>query len=175
MRRRTALHLPLLAAWPAFGQPGGAWRADLPDARRVGAGTFRWWGLRVYDVALWTADGRFDADRPHVLDLTYHVAVSRERFVDTSLDEMRRGAGTPPDAATLERWRAALADAFPDVAAGDRLAGLHRPGEGCRFYDARRERKRVDDAGFAAAFFGIWLGPRPRDAALQRALLGGAS
>lgn len=174
MRRRIALSLPLLAAWPAYAQ-AAPWRAALPDARQVGEGTFSWFGWRLYDVALWAADGRYDPARPHVLALTYHVAVSRERFVDTSVDEMRRGAATPPDAATLARWRAVLADAFPDVRAGDRLAGLHVPGEGCRFYDAQRERARVADAEVAAAFFGIWLGPRPRDPALRRALLGGGA
>ena len=177
MRRRTALFLPLLAAGSvcAHGAPPGApWADAVPGARPVGSGTFRWFGLRVYDATLWAPDARFDPASPHVLVLQYHVAISRDRFVDASLEEMRRIGGDVPEAVAA-RWAAALQGAFPDVASGDVLAGLHRPGTGCTFFDARRTLASLADPGLAAAFFGIWLDPRTRDPALRRRLLGATS
>ncbi|MBM3363996.1 MAG: hypothetical protein FJY42_15350, partial [Betaproteobacteria bacterium] len=61
---------------------------------------------------------------------------------------------------------------FPDIRAGDRLLGLHRPGVGASFWFNGRFRGEVRDPEFAQRFFGIWLSPQTSQPVLRRALLG---
>ena len=61
---------------------------------------------------------------------------------------------------------------FPDVQAGDRITGVHRPGVGARFHVNGRLAGEVRDADFARLFFAIWLSPRTSEPQLRAALLG---
>jgi hypothetical protein len=61
---------------------------------------------------------------------------------------------------------------FPDVKAGDRITGVHRPGESAAFFVNGRAVGEVREARFASLFFGIWLSPRTSQPALRAALLG---
>ncbi len=61
---------------------------------------------------------------------------------------------------------------FPDVHAGDRITGVHRPGEGAAFFVNGRAVGEVRDSRFAQLFFGIWLSPRTSQPSLRAALLG---
>ena len=156
-----------------------AWRDALPPSQLVGEGELRWFGLSIYTVRLWSpaAPQQLTATIPEAavaLELTYHRSITRERFVETSLEEIERLSGAKIDAARLSRWREAMQRAFVDVEAGMRITGVYLPGEGCRFYVNDRLQHHVADPDFAAAFFAIWLDPRSRDRNLRQRLLGGA-
>lgn len=141
-----------------------------PALRPLGSGEMRWLGFRLYDAQLWVSGTAYQPDQPHALALRYHRGISAARLVDTSVDEMRRlGAA---DEAQLLRWRAALQQAFPDVAAEEVIVGLHLPGGGAAFWHQGRLTARIDDAEFARLFFAIWLDPRTREPGLRARLLG---
>ncbi|MFG0380103.1 chalcone isomerase family protein [Pseudomonas sp. zbq_18] len=158
-----SLNVPAL---PAQGQ----WRSQLPDARLVGAGEFTWFGFTVYTARLWSPAPQVDFNQPFVLELTYRRDISRDTLVKASLDEMRRVADVDP--ATLAGWEDDLRLAFPDVKAGQRIAGEYRPGQGGRFYLDGQLRQEIADPEFAKAFFAIWLDTDTRSPELRRALLG---
>ena len=107
--------------------------ASEAGLREIGRGELRWLGFKLYDAALWArAPGAQAMDDEYVLSIRYARAVTSERLVELSLDEMRRlGLADEP---TLARWAGALAAALPAVAAGDTLTGLHRPGRGAAFW-----------------------------------------
>jgi len=65
------------------------------------------------------------------------------------------GIGTEAQRA---RWRQAMIALFPDVQAGQRLAGVHVPGQATEFYFDGRPIGRIDDPAFGAAFFGHLAG-----------------
>jgi hypothetical protein len=71
-----------------------------------------------------------------------------------------------------ERWLTRMKALFPDVQAGDRITGVHRPGEGVRFHVNGRLAGELRDASFGRLFFGIWLSPRTSEPQLRNALLG---
>ncbi|MFR0687871.1 chalcone isomerase family protein [Enterobacterales bacterium AE_CKDN230030158-1A_HGKHYDSX7] len=148
------------------------WRASVPAAGLLGAGEYRWYGLRVYSASLWSASTQPWPGRAFALELTYHRRLARDTLVQASLEEIRRLQGAAVDDATLARWAAEMNRAFADVAAGDRLVGVSVPERGCRFYLNGRLRHEVPDPRFAAAFFAIWLDPRTRAPELRRELLG---
>lgn len=146
---------------------------SLPDAALQGQGTMRYFGLTVYDARLW-ADARFAAERypahAFALELRYARALSGAAIVRRSVAEMRR-IDRVDDAQALT-WNDALLAAIPDVAAGDRLTGLHVPGEATRFFHNGRPTSTVAGPEFARAFFGIWLAANTSEPGLRRQLIG---
>lgn len=148
------------------------WRVLLPQAQALGGGDMTWFGLRIYRATLWSASRPFDASQPFALQLSYYRSISRERLVNTSIDEIRRLSTAPIPAATLKRWEALLNTAFVDVRDGDELTGVYLPGKGMQLYDRQRLLAELNDETLARAFFDIWLNPDSRDQRLRQRLIG---
>lgn len=148
---------------------------ELPPASEgpwhlQGRGEARLLGLHLYDASLWVGEGGYRQDRAFVLVLIYARDFAHDTLVERSISEMRRlGSADEP---RLLRWRAALEQILPDVASGDSLIGVSRPGGGAAFYHQGRLRGEIADPAFAQAFFAIWLDPRTRVPALRVQLLG---
>jgi hypothetical protein len=146
------------------------------DAPRLsGRGLLRWFGLRVYEAALWVPASGFDPARPlrspFALELRYERSLEGAAIAETSAREMARlGLGTP---ARRDEWRDALRRILPDVRAGDRLTGVHLPGRAVRFFRNDQAIGIVDDPEFGAAFFAIWLDAQTAAPELRSALLRG--
>ncbi|MCE4556503.1 chalcone isomerase family protein [Pelomonas sp. P8] len=155
--------------------PPAELRAALPQARLQGSGVLRFFGLRVYEARLWVEPG-FEPDtyarQPFALELVYDRRLEGQAIAERSVAEMRRVG--PFDDTQAKRWLALMRQAFPDVAAGDRLLGLHE-GEGqVRFFHNGRQTAEVLDADYARLFFGIWLARQTSAPALRDSLLGGS-
>jgi hypothetical protein len=170
----------LLAALAGLGagaqaQPGvpAEVAAELPGARLLGTGRLTYFALHIYDARLWVADG-FAADqyaqRPLALELEYARALVGKLIAERSLDEMKRVGGFSDEQG--QRWLAAMTQIFPDVSKGDRLTGVHRPGEAALFFLNGKPRGELRDADFARRFFGIWLAPQTSEPKLRSTLLG---
>jgi hypothetical protein len=164
--RALVLALPLAAAEASM--PG------LPEAVPAGSGRLTFFGLQVYDARLWVAPqfrrSEFGA-HPLALELSYLRGFSARDIARRSLDEMQREQ--PLDAAVAQRWQDELQRLLPDVKKGDRLLGVHRPGQGAEFFHNGRRLGLVADAEFARRFFAIWLGPATSAPQLRDALLAG--
>ena len=161
----------------AFGAQADVWRKDLPQAKLVGSGEFSWWGLSIYSAKLWQESGTvgtviFNPQQSFALEITYHKSISRERFVDTSIDEISRLHGTSFNAEQMQQWRSYMNKAFTDVKSGDQLIGVHVPQFGCRFYSQSKLLAEIPDEKFSNAFFSIWLDPRSKDRQLRANLIG---
>lgn len=148
-------------------------RADLPDARLVGTGVLRFFGLRVYEARLWAGPGFVPAQyarQPIALELLYDRKLEGQAIAERSVAEMRRiGAFSEEQA---RQWLALMTQAFPDVAAQDRLLGLSDGQGGVRFFHNARQTAQVRDAEYARLFFGIWLAEQTSAPALRKSLLG---
>ncbi len=163
---------PPAAAVNAAGNAAAA-HPLLAGSRLRGEARLRFFGLPVYQARLWVLPG-FDpaqpAAHPALLELTYERELRGEAIARRSLEEMRRAGEI--DEARGRRWLAAMQRLFPDVRAGDRLAGLYRPGEGARFWLNGQPAGDIADPDFARLFFGIWLAPTTSEPGLRLALLG---
>ncbi|MTW11151.1 hypothetical protein GM658_11100 [Pseudoduganella eburnea] len=148
------------------------WRDEVPDALVVGRGEMRWLGFRIYRAVLWGDRQPFDPGSKFALQLTYYRSISRDRLVNTSMDEMRRIGSAPRDEVGQTRWRSLLQGAFVDVQPGDQLTGVSIPGYGMRFYHGEKQLADISDPVLAKAFFDIWLNEKSRDPELRSQLLG---
>jgi hypothetical protein len=170
----AALAAPRLAA-QAIALPPAELLAELPGARLQGQGRLRFFGLHVYDIRLWTAPPVRAEEvlrAKAALEIEYARHLKGPLIAERSLTEMQRVGEV--SAGDGERWLAAMTQLFPDVQAGDRITGVHRPGEGARFFVNGRLVGEVRDAHFARLFFAIWLSPRTSEPQLRASLLGAA-
>jgi hypothetical protein len=160
--------LAALSCWLLLAQASGP--PAPQDMQRVGAGTLRWFGLRVYDAELRAGVRPVGYAHPFALTLRYARTLEGSAIAERSLEEIEAlGFGSPGERAA---WGAAMRALFPDVAEGDTLTGLHLPGRGARFFHNGRLLGEIDDSHFSRAFFSIWLDPRTRAPSLRAALLG---
>ncbi len=148
------------------------WRDDMPQARLIGSGDLRWFGFHIYSAKLWSDAAVFDPKQRFALELTYQKNISREQFVDTSLDEIKRLNGDSISLEVLQRWKKTMETAFTDVKNGDQLIGVYLPKIGCRFYSRNKLLGEIKDIDFANAFFAIWFDPRSKDSSLRKRLTG---
>ena len=139
--------------------------------RQWGSGEMRWLGIALYRATLWVAGqppSALPANSPSALQLEYRRDISRQRLVQTSVDEMRRLGASE---AQLQRWQPELERVLPDVKEGDVIVGVRFPGRGASFHHRGQMTGEIGDDDFARFFFAIWLDPRTRSPALRSALL----
>jgi len=143
---------------------------ELPDARLSGQGTFRWFGIKIYDAALWVGStGYQPASAKFILNLSYARELHGERIAQASIDEIRQlGLGS-----TVQQvvWLSKMKGLFPDVREGSQISGVYIPNQGARFYLDGKLLGEIEDVEFAQAFFAIWLDPRTSASSLRKQLL----
>jgi hypothetical protein len=147
--------------------------ASTDPLRLHGEGSLRWFGLKIYEARLF-APQQFAPQQtfqaPFALELTYSRTFAGEKIAQVSIDEIKRlGIGNK---AQHEQWLAQMKGLFPSVAPGDRLRGVHQPGQGAEFFFNDRPIGMVKDPAFSSAFFSIWLDPKTAEPGLRRSLLG---
>jgi len=146
---------------------------ELGDARLSGQGSFRWFGLKIYDARLWVEKSGFQPGHPVtaklVLDLGYARDLYGKRIAQSSIDEISQlGFG---NALQHHMWLEKMTALFPDVHEGTHISGVHLPGRGARFYLDGKLLGEIDDPEFARAFFSIWLDERTSASKLREQLL----
>ncbi|MBC2769905.1 chalcone isomerase family protein [Pusillimonas minor] len=147
--------------------------AALGQPSLQGQKRFRWFAFSVYDIRLWlspgaTPDALFNA--PFALELDYARSLKGEAIAQRSIEEMSNLDTISPD--EQADWLALMTRAFPDVAEGDRLTGVWRPGGTVEFFFNGKQTASVENARFGRLFFGIWLSEKTSEPAMRSALLG---
>ena len=167
---RYALIALLLGAVPAARAAPPHIEQHVAQARLAGAGTFSWFGIKVYDAQLWVGEKGYQGSAaPFALDLRYLRKLDGARIAEASVDQMEKiGAGTP---AQRKAWLARMRALFPNVADGTHLTGVFEAASGVAFYLDGKVLGAIDDRAFAQAFSAIWLDPATTAPALRQALL----
>ena len=162
--------------------PSPAQAATLPEAVTKdvvaltlrGEAVMRFFGLKVYDIRLWTptkaAPTEELVERPFALELVYDLSIKGRDIAERSVKEMRSQGWR--DETKLKRWGEEMARIFPDIAQGDALIGVSIPGKEARFYSRDKLIAVVADPEFSRAFFDIWLSDKTSEPRLRKKLLG---
>ena len=146
--------------------------SELPQAGLKGSGTYRWFGLSIYDASLWTGpEPLTDWQKQKIaLDLRYARNLVGHRIADASVQEMEKlHQGST---AQRHQWLRQMTSLFPDVKEGTHITGMYVPSEGAKFYVDGKLLGEIRDAEFARAFFAIWLDPQTSAPELRKKLLG---
>jgi hypothetical protein len=185
--------LPLAGAGAASASPGANATATglavasiegvsfAPEHRREDAalelrslGLLRWYFLKGYVAGLYLGDGVAPAaaldDVPKRLEIHYFHGIPGEKFGPAAESVLRRSLDPATFGALRERVDR-MASLFEDVQPGDRYSLTYVPGRGTELAKNGEPLGSVPGADFAAAYFGIWLGPQPLDRDLRDQLL----
>lgn len=171
MRELAALLVALLLLVPGSAQA----RADIvaagiAEARNLGRVTVRWFGLPLYDAALYTERGaRFSWQVPMALELAYRREISRERLVAATQSELERIEGRRRDHPIL---LGKLGRCFRDVDPGDRVLAVARADDRVDFWFNGARLCEVRHENLRKRFLGIWLSDNARSVGLSRRLRG---
>jgi hypothetical protein len=144
----------------------------IPELTTVGQGTYRYLFWQLYDARLATADGKFAGyqhNTPLMLELTYKRDISREQFIEATVDEWSKLGGS--NKAQHSAWASRLQALWQDVKKGDRLAAVLLSDGRVTFYFNDSKTGTIEDTAFGSAFFDIWLHPETSAPALRRALI----
>ena len=144
---------------------------EVPQAVMQGQGTYRWFGLSIYDATLWTGPGGWSDQLKQkiALDLRYSRSLLGRKIAEASLQEiekLQRGS-----VSQRQIWLQQLIALFPDVKEGSLITGIWVPNEAARFYLDGKWLGEIRDADFANAFFAIWLDPHTSAPDLRNKLL----
>ncbi|MBZ9611911.1 chalcone isomerase family protein [Rheinheimera maricola] len=143
-----------------------------PELKTVGEGAYRYLFWQLYDARLATVDGVFTDYRqnaPVLLELTYKRDISRQQFIDATVDEWQKLGHSTAEQQQL--WALKLQTLWQDVKEGDKLAALLLDDGRVQFYFNGVETGVLDDTAFGAAFFDIWLHPDTSAPKLRRQLI----
>jgi hypothetical protein len=183
----TKLALVLLAvavAVPAEAKRTGG--VEFPDTIEVGgaklalngAGVRKRFVVQVYAGGLYVAERSGDADAivkadaPKRVRMVFLREVTRQQIMDAYRDGFRANSGGPGLDALLQKL-ARIESAIPDMRKGGEMFVTYVPGEGTTVAAAGGAKPvTVEGKEFADALFRNWLGPKPADTDLKRALLG---
>ncbi len=144
--------------------------------RLNGAGLRKKFVVKVYVGALYLAAPSSDPEAIVAADAPKRVRMIFLRDVDRKsiLDTFREGFAnnSPAQAKELAAQLASIEAAIPDMKEGKDLVVTYVPGQGTTVAAAGAAGATVAGKGFADGLFRNWLGPKPADGDLKKAMLG---
>ena len=145
--------------------------AEGPELQLLGYGRMRWWFWDAFDASLWITGDTWNWNEPFVLELRYVRNFDGSEIVDGTRDQWEH-LGYDNDI-QHRTWLSQLTGIFPNVKAGDQLAGVYLPGRETHFFHNGRPIGTMLSPEFGRAFFSIWLDEKTSQPSLRHALLGG--
>jgi hypothetical protein len=140
-----------------------------PALTSLGSSTLHWFGIHVYDIALFTEGKPYATNTTAVLSLRYAISIKHKRLQETTLQEWKRlGQGTLEQ---RESWIKQLDTLWPDIKSGESLSAFRQQNGPTAFYFGDRLLGEVADAAFGPAFFAIWVDERCRYPKVRDGLL----
>jgi hypothetical protein len=140
-----------------------------PALTLLGSSTLHWFGIHVYDVALYTEAKPYATNTTALLSLRYAISIKHKRLQETTLQEWKRlNKGTPEQ---REAWIKQLDTIWPDIKSGESLSAFRQQDGPTVFYFGDRLLGEVADAAFGPAFFAIWVDEQCRYPKVRKGLL----
>ena len=140
------------------------------DLSKGGETQFSWFGLKVYDIALWWSADNYNNSEKAALTIRYLRDIQAEDLIAETRKQWRL-QGNVTDAQEAA-WSARLNQLWPNVSKGDVLTLYVESGRESLFYANDQPLGSVTDPAFGPAFLSIWLSDRAKYPRLRAQLLG---
>ena len=149
------------------------WRDDFPQLIQVGEGVMTWFGFSIYRASLWSHNGRYESltrSRPLALHITYEKNISRDKLIETTLDQWSRL--NISNKSQRDVWARKLRRIWPDVKPGDSITTVLNLQGHTEFFNNARQLETITDTEFGPALLSIWLHPKTTASDLRAKLIG---
>lgn len=123
----------------------------------------------VYDAELWVEKKPWDFNQPFSLTIKYNRSISKQEFIDSSIEELERYYDISRD---KRIYIEILQSILPSVEEGDRISAVFQPGVGLVFFYNGGEIGAIGDLDFAKKYIMIWLHPKAYYDDVRKGLLG---
>ncbi|MCA9402821.1 MAG: chalcone isomerase family protein [Candidatus Omnitrophica bacterium] len=150
--------------------PGEIVVAGMP-MRLEGTGVKSVAFIKAFEAAFYREEGAELVSGGKKLTVNYFVKISAEKLTRFTLNTMRKNI-TPEAMSAMSAELDRMRDLFVDLEPGDNFALVYVPGQGTQFIHNGRLRGVVAGEDFARALYAVWIGPKPFDEQLKRAILG---
>jgi hypothetical protein len=143
-----------------------------------GKATFRWFGIKVYDIALYLdkEERSFDlrTTRPLTLKITYDMNIDAVDLIENTSEQWQEiGLGQSKICANKAQWLDKLQSIWPNISSGDSLTLTIDLQQISTFYHNEVEKGQIEDANFGYCFAAIWLAKDTTEPKIRRKLLKG--
>lgn len=124
----------------------------------IGFDQLKFWGLKVYDIALWSEDAKFSYDKKFAIQIHYNMNFDREELAKKSLEEIELLHDL--SASTKVSYLQQLTNIFHSIKKGDEKIALFSPKEGVLMFYNNELIGKISDKKLARLFVDIWLDER---------------
>ena len=148
----------------------------LTKPRLVGQHLFKFFGLDIYHISLWSSPEWTPdnwSQQSFALSLVYSRNLSGEEIAKRSISEIKRQVVLSD--ASEQQWLNQLRALIPSVKPGDRLTGVYQPSAGLVFWLDSKKLGEIKDPALSEAFMGIWLSTKTSEPKMRKKLLGSVS
>ncbi len=169
------LHTPAHSSVEKSSEPPAGLEV-LTTPRLVGQHLFKFFGLEIYHISLWSSpEWNPEKWNQHsfALSLVYSRNLSGEEIVKRSIVEIKKQTVLSDD--TALQWTNQLRALIPTVKPGDRLTGVYQPTGSLVFWLDAKKLGEVKDTALSEAFMGIWLSTKTSEPKMRKKLLGNVS
>lgn len=140
-----------------------------------GEGTYRWWGIKIYDAKLFVAQD-FSGDalnsKPLALEITYDIDIDKKDLVETTEEEWDElKISTSEQCQSRKLWAEKLLNIWPNLEQGDRLKYQVYDNGSSEFFHNEKSVGAITDENFAPCFLAIWLAEDTSASGLRKDLL----
>ena len=146
-------------------------QANLTNASLTGAAIASILTKTIYDAELWSEDGKpFTIKDDFALALTYKASFNASVLAWATVLEIARIEDAKK--AKFEDLEQKLNTCFSDVKRGDRFTAMPAGADNITFFLNGQKSCNLSYPKLTERFFGIWLGPKTRDAKISAKLKG---
>lgn len=143
---------------------------NLNPSFLIGSSELRFWGLKVYQIFLWSELKKFSYNKKFAIQINYNMAFSSEDLAKRSVHEIKRNHSLSEQEEKSYYWQ--LKQIFTSVKSGDQKVALFIPDNGLLMFSNSNLNGRISDPKLARLFVDIWLNENSSYPEVTRKILG---
>ncbi len=136
----------------------------------IGSSELKFFGLKVYDISLWSENANFSYDKMFAIQIKYKMNFSREDLVKRSISEIKKLHEI--SASEEKSYLAQLTEIFNSVKKGDEKIAVFDPSQGVLMFHNNQLTGKIFDLKLARFFVDIWLDENGSYPKITRKILG---
>lgn len=128
---------------------------SIKNPKLIGQTNLRFWGLKIYHIALFGQKKQFSYDQKFAINIKYNMAFDKEELVERSILEIKRTY----QISDIEEKNITkkLNEIFVNVKKGDEKTAFFDPNKGVLLYFNAKLVGKITNLDLARKFIDIWL------------------
>ena len=142
----------------------------IKDPAIVGSSEFKFFGIKVYDIFLWSENKNFSYNKIFAIQIKYKMNFGREDIVKRSISEIKSLHKISSDEEII--YTKQLTAVFNSVKKGDEKIAIFLPSDGVLIFHNNKLSGKISDLKLARLFVDIWLDENGSYPKITKKLLG---